>query len=54
MADFAIFRHLYDPYDQNSTKKEPIDRIVNEAEFSKFFDAIKQEKKDVLSSIECV
>jgi hypothetical protein len=58
VADFAIFRHMYDPYvnahTAQNTRKEPIDRIVNEAEFSKFFDGIKQEKKDIIASIECI
>ena len=50
-ADFAIFRHYYDPYD---TQRRKFERVVNEAEFSKFFDGIKQEKKDLLNSIQCV
>ena len=54
-ADFAIFRHYWDPYDLSGLgRKDHYERVVNEAEFSRFFDYIKQEKKDVLNSLECV
>lgn len=53
--DFAIFRHHFDPWNhESSLKKEQCERVVNEAEFSRFFDHIKQEKREVLETIECV
>lgn len=51
--DFAIFRYFYDHKDR-SGRKQPYERVVAEAEFSKFMEGFSREKKEHLNSLECI
>jgi hypothetical protein len=47
----AIFRHLFDPL--NPSGSSPYDKVVSEAEFSRFMDNNKTNGKEQ-HSLECI